>query len=83
MATPTESEKTVRRIATMPNGCAQAAMNRTKPNHTGMRANRAAKFCGSAGDFTERALMFQYTTSKTQHTRIRIPASIMPILSPA
>ena len=38
MVTPTESEKTVRRIATMPNGCAQAAMNRTKPNHTGCAA---------------------------------------------
>jgi hypothetical protein len=82
MATPTESKTTVRRIATMPNGCAQATMNRAKPNHTGRRANRAVKLCGSVADLAERALMFQYTTSKTQHIRIRIPASIKPILSP-
>lgn len=80
MATPIESEKSVRRIATMLNGCAQAAMNRTKPSHTGKRAKRAAKLCGSTADLTERALMFQYTTSKTQHTRIRIPA-IAPIVA--
>src|SRR5689334_7873302 len=82
MATPTESEKTVRRITTPPNGCPQEITNRTKPNHTGMRANRAAKPCGSEAGLTERALMFQYNTSKTQHIRMRIPASIGPYYRP-
>src|ERR1039458_3167244 len=49
MATATESEETVRRIATGPNGCTQAATNRTKPSHTGIRASLAGKFCGAAG----------------------------------
>ena len=43
MATPIESEKTVRRIATMPNGYAQAAMDRRKPTHTGNVWRRFAR----------------------------------------
>jgi len=35
MATATESEKAVRRIAIGPNGQAQAAMNARKPSHIG------------------------------------------------
>src|SRR5271157_3732316 len=82
MDTPTESERTVRRIATGPNGCTQAATNRTKPTHTGIRASLAARFCCSAADLMERALMFQYTPSETQQTRMRIPAGIEAMLSP-
>src|SRR5271157_2388953 len=82
MDTPTESERTVRRIATGPNGCTQAATNRTKPTHTGIRASLAARFCCSAADLMEQALMFQYTPSETQQTRMRIPAGIEAMLSP-
>jgi hypothetical protein len=82
MATATESEETVRRIATGPNGCTQAATTRTKPSHTGNRANLAAKFCGSAAVLTERALIFQYTTSATQQATMRILVGIEPMVSP-
>lgn len=73
MAAPMESETTVRRIVVGPNGCTQAAMNRTKPNQTGIRASLAAKFCSSAADLIERALIFQYTPSESQQASIKIP----------
>jgi hypothetical protein len=48
----------------------------------GIRASLAARFCCSAADFVERALMFQYTPSETQQARMRISAVMEPMVSP-
>jgi hypothetical protein len=82
IATASETETTVRRIATNPNGYSHMTMNRMYPSQIGIRASLPLQSWPSVAGLMERALMFQYATRKTQQARIEIPVSIACVLSP-
>src|ERR1039457_522409 len=81
IATASEPETAVRRIATSPNGYAQMTINSMYPSQIGIRASLPLQSCPSAVGLMERALTFQYTPRKTQQARINIPVSIASIVS--
>jgi hypothetical protein len=76
IATASASETAVRRIATIPNGYTQMTINRMYPSQTGIRASLPLQSWPSAVGLLDRALMFQYTLSKTQQARINIPVGM-------
>jgi hypothetical protein len=82
IATASEPETAVRRVATIPNGYTQMTMNRMYPSQIGIRASLPLQSWPSAVGLMERALMFQYTPTKIQQARIGIPVSMASILSP-
>jgi len=81
IATASESETAVLRIATIPNGYTQMTINRMYPSQIGIRASLPLKSWPIAVGLIDRALMFQYTPRKTQQARINIPVNIACILS--
>ena len=82
IATASDSETAVRRIATNPNGYAQMTINTMYPSQIDIQASLPLQSWPFAVGLMDRALMFQYTLRKTQHARIKIPVNKACILSP-